>query len=661
MSSWVARVIRRQLRTDRVQTLASGFLATFLVCLWFVGFGRVLNRSDSWGELTVGAGYLAALVGLQLWFFRPAQRSHRPHVVVTLLATQAVLAFLPFLHYSWWLGVPGIFVGSALLLLRPRSAVPLALAAVLSIGALGGFVGEPGGVSIDNQGYTAAFFSITTLMTGVTVYGLTRLADVAGAIHRTRDEVARLAATQERLRFSQELRERVGVQLSAIGSTAQRITPALAGAIQADAGQVRSEITELVATSRNALGQVRSLSADDIDEVGDARDRPDRVAPATMRLAGVAVLVVFLCFGALIISEQSLFLRNASATAATCVYLTVILSLQARYVIRPPHQRQPVLALGVLAAQAVIIYVAVAQYGGLWLTMPALLAANALVLLRLAISVPIAVGVLVSVGWIYAPTDPWWESFVLVGHPLIEDVAPTFFVVEWSLTAVVATYGMTWLGMLVVDLQETQRQLSDTAVHEERWRLARDVHDLLGLGLSAITLKAELANKLAIGDPGRATTELAEISVLSRQALGDVRSVADGERDLRLDEELRSARALLTSAQVEVEIVGAGIDVPEPLSSVLAAVIREGATNVLRHSKANKCQITLTRTSNALDLEIANDGVLTEQLREQLGSGGSGVRNLIHRLSRVDGRLTSGVAPDGQYRLRATVPLSGTG
>ena len=90
------------------------------------------------------------------------------------------------------------------------------------------------------------------------------------------------------------------------------------------------------------------------------------------------------------------------------------------------------------------------------------------------------------------------------------------------------------------------------AVAEERLRFARDLHDLLGLSLSAITLKSELTRRLLDTDPDRAAEELTEILGLARQALADVRSVASGYRELSLDNESRSARSVLAAADVEV-------------------------------------------------------------------------------------------------------------
>jgi two-component system, NarL family, sensor histidine kinase DesK len=115
-----------------------------------------------------------------------------------------------------------------------------------------------------------------------------------------------------------------------------------------------------------------------------------------------------------------------------------------------------------------------------------------------------------------------------------------------------AVYGLTRLSTLVVELHEARTELAQMAVTQERLRFARDLHDLLGYSLSAITLKSELTHRLVTKDPAKAQDELVEILDISRKALGDVRSVASGYRELSLENESESARTLLLAADVAV-------------------------------------------------------------------------------------------------------------
>jgi signal transduction histidine kinase len=215
-------------------------------------------------------------------------------------------------------------------------------------------------------------------------------------------------------------------------------------------------------------------------------------------------------------------------------------------------------------------------------------------------------------------------------------------------------YGLTWMVRTVAELRAARGQIAKAAVADERLRFARDLHDLLGLSLSAITLKCELAHRLVTADPARAREELTEILAISRLALADVRSVAGGYRDLSLAEESRSAESLLVAAEVDVRMNLHHDELPVQVGTVLATVLREGVTNVLRHSKGESCEISVEQRDGAVLLDIVNDGV-TEA--PELSRNGSGLGNLSARVGMVGGELTAGVCPDGRFHLHARVPL----
>jgi signal transduction histidine kinase len=202
-------------------------------------------------------------------------------------------------------------------------------------------------------------------------------------------------------------------------------------------------------------------------------------------------------------------------------------------------------------------------------------------------------------------------------------------------------------------LRAARIQLAQVAVAEERLRFARDLHDLLGLSLSAITLKSELAHRLVTAAPERARGELTEILAISRLALADVRLVASGYRDLSLDEEFRTAESLLAAAEVDVRLDLKVGELPDQVGTLLATVLREGVTNVLRHSKGERCEITVEQQDQMVYLDIVNDGVTqTPDLR----TNGSGISNLSYRVALFGGELTAGLESDGRFRLRASVP-----
>ncbi|HEU5110101.1 MAG TPA: histidine kinase [Micromonosporaceae bacterium] len=214
-------------------------------------------------------------------------------------------------------------------------------------------------------------------------------------------------------------------------------------------------------------------------------------------------------------------------------------------------------------------------------------------------------------------------------------------------------YGLTWMVRSVAELHAARMELAQAAVAEERLRFARDLHDLLGLSLSAIALKCELAHRLLVRDPGRAREELGEVLGISRLALADVRSVASGYRELSLHQESHTAESLLLAADVDVRMDLRYRELPVRVSTVLATVLREGVTNVLRHSKGEHCEITVLEQDAAVRLAIVNDGVG----ENAQASNGSGLKNLTTRLGMVGGELNAGVGTDGRFRLEATVPL----
>jgi two-component system sensor histidine kinase DesK len=202
------------------------------------------------------------------------------------------------------------------------------------------------------------------------------------------------------------------------------------------------------------------------------------------------------------------------------------------------------------------------------------------------------------------------------------------------------------------ELRATREELARLAVSEERLRIARDLHDLLGHSLSVIALKSELARKLVEKEPERAAAELDDITAVSRDALAGVRDAVQGYRRLSLDRELVGARTALAAAGIECELAPSRIDLPDDVDAVLAWAVREGATNVIRHSRAQHCAIRVDADGERAAVEIEDDG--DGATEEASGSGLSGLRE---RAQRLRGELEAGALPGGGFRLKLTVPL----
>ena len=150
-----------------------------------------------------------------------------------------------------------------------------------------------------------------------------------------------------------------------------------------------------------------------------------------------------------------------------------------------------------------------------------------------------------------------------------------------------------------IALISAHEENAELAVENERTRFARDLHDILGHSLTVITVKAELAQKLMDVDTDRARAELADLERLSRDALADVRRAVEGYRELSLPGELARARTALAAAQIEAVLPNSTDDVPSERRELFAWTIREGVTNVIRHSGARHCSVrAATRTAS---------------------------------------------------------------
>ncbi|MGJ5753557.1 two-component system sensor histidine kinase DesK [Streptomyces puniciscabiei] len=225
-------------------------------------------------------------------------------------------------------------------------------------------------------------------------------------------------------------------------------------------------------------------------------------------------------------------------------------------------------------------------------------------------------------------------------------------------------FAMVGVGQLVrttIELRKARATVAQLAANEERLRLARDLHDLLGHSLSLITLKSELAGRMLPDHPDKAAQQVADIEQVSRQALVDVREAVTGYRRPRLAAELAGTQVALTAAGVSAE-VPAEPDlggVPEESESALAWALREAVTNVVRHSGADRCLVQLTHRQSL-------DGAMLELSVEDNGSGGSGggpgngLTGLTERLEKAGGSLEAGRIKHG-FRLVARVPAASSG
>ena len=221
----------------------------------------------------------------------------------------------------------------------------------------------------------------------------------------------------------------------------------------------------------------------------------------------------------------------------------------------------------------------------------------------------------------------------------------------WFLSIIVAGVGPAAMLIRAFESHQFDQAHLRTrlALSDERTRVARDVHDVLGHSLTAVILKVELCQRL-LGEPGSGGTvdaqrvqacrdQLAELESISRQALAEIRSTVGGLRASDVTEEVTAARTVLADAGVDLLVTGEVTDIDEGQRPMLAWVVREAVTNIVRHAEARRCHIEFAPAPGTVLLRISDDGV-------GLGTGGdgNGLRGLRERVASAGGALRVGSA-----------------
>ncbi|MEU8507613.1 histidine kinase [Streptomyces brevispora] len=222
-----------------------------------------------------------------------------------------------------------------------------------------------------------------------------------------------------------------------------------------------------------------------------------------------------------------------------------------------------------------------------------------------------------------------------------------------------------WSLSVTWQAEEAREMQARLAVAEERLRFGRDMHDVLGRNLAVIALKSELAVELAQRGRPQAVDQMVEVQRIARASQQEVRDVVRGYREADLSTELAGAKGVLRAAGIECAVLGdSGAELAAPVQAALGWVVREAATNVLRHGDPRRCTIRLTASADEVVLNVENDGASTtpatgDSCSGEHGSGGSGsgLTGLRERLGALDGSLDAGTAGNGLFRLTARIPL----
>lgn len=566
-----------------------------------------------------------------------------------VLAAQAVATWVPFAVFggSWEQGIDGLLAGLVLLLISAPVSWLVAGGLLAADATLRAVV-----TGLPAPGWYGVIWVITYYVDDALVFfGLIRLAQIVGEVEDARGQAVGLAAARERLRAARSLETAVGQRLAAISMN----VAAARQAVGCDAGQARAEVAAAGAAARTAVASARAVAVGRPAGPEAAATAPGVRTVIGARLAWAVLVIVLLMFVGDGVATNVFYHFSPGVTALCVADIVVIFALQLYSLRAVRDGERPRCWLAVLAVQAALVYAFSFGFSGFAGGQMSPFLAGAVLLL-----VP---------GWRrwagYAAVAV--SSAVLFATLPMSQLGPPFaprpfYGLFWACLAAelgLLVYGLSRLARLARELEGLRDQLARMAGLRERLRVARDVHDLLGLGLSAVALKADLAGALIGRDDTRAVAELDQISQICAAARADIRQVTGQRPALSLSRELRDAQALLATLGVEVRTGGLSGPLPAVADEVLAPVLREAVTNILRHATARTCQVEVTIGDATMRLAVINDGVDDDgPARPPTSDGtGQGLANLRARVQDAGGRLAYGRA-GGQFGLTAEVPLT---
>ncbi|TMR95459.1 hypothetical protein EJK15_28545 [Nonomuraea basaltis] len=467
---------------------------------------------------------------------------------------------------------------------------------------------------------------VAPLSLGLMLYGLSRLADLLDHVQRERSELAARAREVERLRLWRHVQHLVVSSVAAVEHLARQARR------QGDEEAVRREVSRAVAIARKVLNRVRSLPLADGPIPVPPRDHDARI----VWLATPILVVTHMLF-----IGQSLFnfaadeaLDPGSGGVGYLALLPATFALQFWHLAALRVGRRPRGLGWTLPAQAMTIYVPLVDGETSGLLVSGFFAGVVLLCARAPVSWPLCVaicGIAAVEGWLT-------RTPLLAGYQFCS-----------ALATALAVYGLTRLVALVTELRRTRAELVELVALRERLRVGRDVHDLLGRGLTTIVLHGELTLRLLDTDPSRAMGQLDQVTQAARAALSDTARLSAPDGRLSLAAEVDSARAVLESIGAAVRIDATAV--LGPAEPVLAVVLREAVTNVLRHSTPGECLVEITVEDGRVRLRVANDGAAPAS-----GEPSTGLRSLRARLAAIGGELTTTRTGD-RFELLARTPV----
>lgn len=636
----------------RASRVAEQAVYALSIALAVVEVGRVGLTADG-GPLAVAIVAAALFVPVHVRHLGYGLRGERPpNAVATLVFIAAVnLVALAVIGQAWSF-MFAVLATSALIVVRPPWSFVI-LAACTGAPWLGAALQPDAGRSFYSD---APYLSYAIVLRAGVQFAIVWLAAAARQLAASRSALAAEATVSERLRLQDEVRRSLHGRLSALTGAVQVVRAALPepGVAAPVVG-----LDRLLKLSNEALGDVRALAVGARRPIslpaaaGLARSVRAQQTPlgrglVTRRAWWIFASVHVLCLGFVLLAGLGILIPTAATGrlfAAVDWACLVALFLPASLAVargRPVPRPLTRLTLAI-----VVLGVGQIPTGPGFEFAFFLVGAVAVVCLPRHRALPgLAVCVLAYVAY-----DTIRYTVPYPG------VTPYFFVWNAFSGAVGMLLGVAGLSAsarlvaIVCSLAQARDQLADQVTHTERRRMSRDLHDVLGQALTAISLKSDLARRLVSVDRAAAAREVDGLEPVVRTLLAEVEAVTRGEREVAFATETEAAVELLRAAGVEVSVDVRVERLEAEASSVLGWVVREGTTNILRHADARTCSIQAVHGDGVLRLEVVNDGA--DRSRDQAGTG---LLSLADRASAVSGRLESAPVGDGRFRLSVEVP-----
>ncbi|YAL83255.1 sensor histidine kinase [Dermacoccaceae bacterium W4C1] len=294
----------------------------------------------------------------------------------------------------------------------------------------------------------------------------------------------------------------------------------------------------------------------------------------------------------------------------------------------------------------------------LWMVWAAVLAVTIAFVVGAWLSAALALGLfgIVLSGRMTAIVTPLY-SLLLLAYMIIQDVRPlnaAFFLIV-ILAVGLLLYTLTRLTMAVAELMVAREAVARLRVDEERHRIERDLHDILGRSLVAISLRVQTAMRLLPASPEASRDQLESVAKLVSAGQGELRSLTRGESVIGFDDEVRTARELFERLGVPfLADLDDTNELDDECDRMAARIVREGVTNALKHSRPTTVELSRRSETNSIVLVLINDGAP----EPSEGNSGTGLSDLASRVEELGGTLEAAHLVRGRFRVLARLPRS---